>query len=82
MIREPGAYPEIFRGRGSEKFLYGRENLGTFGIFFLKSSSKLKKNSQKGGHPLKPHMNTLLPRTCSLNIDFKNEEVNFKALLL
>jgi len=23
-----GAYPEIFRGRGFEIFLYGRENLG------------------------------------------------------
>jgi len=24
----PGGYPEIFRGRGFEIFLYGRENLG------------------------------------------------------
>jgi len=32
---EPGAYPEIFQG-GVENFLYGRENLGGFGNFFLK----------------------------------------------
>jgi len=33
---EPGAYPEIFRGRGFEIFLYGRENLGGVLGFFLK----------------------------------------------
>jgi len=32
----PGAYPEIFRGRGFEIFLYGRENLGGVWDFFLK----------------------------------------------
>jgi len=31
-----GAYPEIFRGRGFETFLYGRENLGGFLGFFFK----------------------------------------------
>jgi len=31
-----GAYPEIFRERGFESFLYGRENLGGLLGFFLK----------------------------------------------
>jgi len=31
-----GAYSEIFRGRGFEIFLYGRENLRGFWDFFLK----------------------------------------------
>jgi len=30
-------------------FLYGRENLGGFGIFFLKNLNKLKKIFQKRG---------------------------------
>jgi len=58
-----GAYPEVFRGRGFEIFLYGRENLGGgFGIFFLKNPSKLKNFSQKGGgfDPQNPSLNTPL----------------------
>jgi len=30
-----GAYPEIYRGRGFEIFLYGRENLVGFWYFFI-----------------------------------------------
>jgi len=41
-----GAYPEIFRGRGFEIFLYKR---GGFRIFFLKSPSKLKNFPKKVG---------------------------------
>jgi len=32
-----GAYPEIFRGKGFEIFLYGWENLGGFWDFFIKN---------------------------------------------
>jgi len=61
----PRAYPEIFRGRGFEIFLYGRENLGEFGIFFLKNSSKLKKFPKKGRgfDPQNHSLNTLLTYT-------------------
>jgi len=47
----PGAYPEIFRGRGFEIFLYRRENLGGEWVcdFFLKNYSKLKKFPKKVG---------------------------------
>jgi len=33
-VDRSGAYPEIFRGRGFEIFLYGRENLGGVLGFF------------------------------------------------
>jgi len=56
-----GAYPEIFRGRGFEIFLYGRKNLGGGLGFFFKNPSKLKKFSRKGGFdPPNPSLNTLL----------------------
>jgi len=58
-----GAYPEIFRGRGFEIFLYGRENLGgVLGFFFLKNLSKLKKIPKKGKgfDPQNPSLNTPL----------------------
>jgi len=36
MVAQSGAYSEIFRGRGFEIFLYGRENLGrVLGFFSL-----------------------------------------------
>jgi len=45
-----GAYPEIFRRRGFEIFLYGMENLrGGFGVFFLKNPSKLRKIPKRVG---------------------------------
>jgi len=39
-------YLEIFRGWDFQFFLYGWENLGGFGIFFLKIPRKLKNFSQ------------------------------------
>jgi len=63
VICKTGAYPEIFRGRGFEIFLYRRENLGgVLGFFFLKNPSKLKKFPKKGRgfDPQNPSLNTPL----------------------
>jgi len=52
----PGAYPEIFRGRGFEIFLYRRENLEVFWDFFLFFLKKILTNWKKlggGGWPQK-----------------------------
>jgi len=60
------AYPEIFRGRGFETFLYGLENLVVVCDFFLKKPLQIEKKSQKGGlEPLPEYA----PETNQLTFD-------------